>query len=1416
MSRSDDISFLDGGGELGARMRAFAWEGTPLGPPASWPRSLKTAVRIMLTSQQPFWIGWGAALTYLYNDPYKSIIGGKHPHALGRPFEEVWREIWDVVGPLAARVMQRDEGTYSEAQLLIMERHGYREETYYTFSYSPIPDDDGRPGGLICANTDDTRRVIGERQLATLRELAARTADARTLEDACGRAIAALATNTRDFPFVLAYVRATDGDGLPQLVAASPGSAAVHDPATWSLAPLVGVHGPFGIAVAEGTSIPTGDWSTPPTHAVELTVPSGASGVVVLVAALNPFRRLDDSYRGFLELVAQQVAASLANAEAYAEERRRADGLAELDAAKTVFFGNVSHELRTPLTLILSPLQEAIGASDALSEPLRDSLQLAHRNGLRLQRLVDTLLDFSRIEAGRLEASYEPTELDALTRELAEVFRPVMEGAGLRFVVDCPPLGTAIHVDRQLWERILFNLLSNAFKYTLTGSVEVVLARQGDQVELRVRDTGCGIPAAELPRMFERFHRVAGTRGRTIEGTGIGLALVQELVKLHGGTIAVESEVDRGTELRVSIPIGTAHLPSERVGTVRTPVAAPQRGPSLAIDGWVPAQAALASPRRSAPPDAPRILVADDNADVRAFLVHLLGDAHRIESVEDGAAALAAARRERPDLVVTDVMMPQIDGFGLLAALRADAELADVPVILLSARAGEEARAEGIEAGADDYVVKPFAPRELLARVSARLELARMGRLLRAESRAMHELFAQTPMPTAVLRGRELVFERANDACVRLLGGRELLGRPLLEVLPELAGQGLDALMHDVLESGRSHVLTEAALDFARDASGMPRPSHWNLTLGPIREVDGRVVAVIVIGSEVTDEVRARASIAQSEARYREEAQSLEALHRVGRTLADERELQRILQVVTDAATAVSGARFGAFFYNVVDEQGGSYMLYTLSGAPREAFERFGLPRNTAIFAPTFAAEGPVRLDDVRADPRYGRSAPHHGMPRGHLPVRSYLAVPVVSRSGEVIGGLFFGHPEVGVFDERAERLVVGIASQAAVAIDNARLDEQRVELIERLRDGDSRKDEFLATLSHELRNPLAPLRSGLQMLRQPGGIGHHEQLLPVLERQVDHLVRLVDDLLEVSRISQGHLELRTQPIELGSIVANVADTMAGQIAAAGLALELDVDAGLWVDGDGVRLAQILTNLVTNATKYTTRGGTISIALRREGDEVVLAVKDTGCGISADALARVFDMFDRGDQASGLGPGGLGVGLSISRRLAQLHRGSLTASSAGVGRGSEFALRLPAIEGVAAEPTAAPVRDELPRRRVLVVDDNADAAEMLALLLEADGMTVHVADGGRAALELVARHDPEVVFLDIGMPELDGYEVARQIRARQPGRRPVLVALTGWGQQDDRRRVREAGFDHHLVKPAELETLRALLSALPQ
>ncbi|HET9039953.1 MAG TPA: HAMP domain-containing sensor histidine kinase, partial [Gemmatimonadales bacterium] len=551
------------GGELGALMARHDWAATSLGPVESWPRALVTAVRIVLTSRQPMFVWWGDELINLYNDAYRAILGGKHPWALGQPASAVWREIWDQVLPRASSAMSQNEGTYDEALLLIMERHGYREETYYTFSYSPVPNDEGGTGGIFCANTDDTERIRSERQIVLLRELAARTADARSVTDACARSAEALATNARDLPFALLYLVDSERRTL-ELV----GQAGIEAgcPAAPASVPLgAGSPWPFDEALASGAlvevagtrlpaELPAGAWSEPPSRVVLVPIAgSGETGrTVVLVAGLNPYRLLDGGYRGFLSLIGGQIGAAIANAHAYEQERRRAESLAELDRAKTAFFSNVSHEFRTPLTLMLGPLQDLVEAHD-LPPDTRDQIAVTRRNALRLLKLVNSLLDFSRLEAGRVEAQYEPLDLAALTTDLASIFRSAIERAGLRLVVDCPALPAPVYVDRDMWEKIVLNLLSNALKFTFEGEIRVALRPEaGGRVRLTVSDTGTGIPADALPHVFERFRRVQNARARTFEGTGIGLALVHELVKLHGGQISLSSEVGRGTTFDIT------------------------------------------------------------------------------------------------------------------------------------------------------------------------------------------------------------------------------------------------------------------------------------------------------------------------------------------------------------------------------------------------------------------------------------------------------------------------------------------------------------------------------------------------------------------------------------------------------------------------------------------------------------------------------------------------------------------------------------------------------------------------------------------------------------------------------------------------------------------------------------------------
>jgi PAS domain S-box-containing protein len=836
--------WLTGGGEMGKLIREMDWSQTPLGPIESWPQSLKTAVRIMLTSRQPFWLGWGEQLIKLYNDPYKAIVGGKHPAALGQPAAVVWSEIWDQIGPMLETAMGGVEGTYVEEQFLVMERHGYREETYYTFSYSPIPNDEGGVGGIICANTDDTAKVLGRRRLKTLRDLGVRAlTEARTAEDAVRAAAVTLEENPNDIPFALIYLLADDGrtSWLAETVRIEKGSAAAPDEIelnsegdVWRFRHVLetGQSQTIENLAEKFGHLNAGEWVSD-TIKKAVVLPLAKAGIQefpagFLVAGISPRLALNDDYRSFLELAAGHIAMAVASARAHEEERKRAEALAEIDRAKTAFFSNVSHEFRTPLTLMLGPLEDAL-AEGGLPLPTREHLEVAHRNSIRLLKLVNTLLDFARIEAGRIEAVYEPTDLAALTVDLASVFRSAVEKAGMKLIVDCRPLEEPVYVDREMWEKIVLNLLSNAFKFTFEGEIEVRLrieegrgsrgagdrrgkkstSRNPQSAILTVRDTGTGIPAEELPRLFERFHRVKGARGRTFEGSGIGLALVQELVKLHGGGVRVTSEVDRGSAFTVTIPLGKSHLPPDRIGAARSLVSTGLRGEAYVEEAlrWLPANAEcemriaesfvstdcqstqheerIANPQSATRIPHSRILLADDNADLREYTRRLLGRLYEVEAVGDGLAALNLARERAPDLVLTDVMMPGLDGFGLLRELRADERLKTVPVILISARAGEESVASGLQAGADDYLVKPFSARELLARVDAALKLARVRR--EAQERIVGIWESITDGFIAFDRDWRYIYINAAAESIGLRRS-ELLGRTIWEVFPDLLG----------------------------------------------------------------------------------------------------------------------------------------------------------------------------------------------------------------------------------------------------------------------------------------------------------------------------------------------------------------------------------------------------------------------------------------------------------------------------------------------------------------------------------------------------------------------------------------------------------------------------------------------------
>ncbi len=605
-----------------------------------------------------------------------------------------------------------------------------------------------------------------------------------------------------------------------------------------------------------------------------------------------------------------------------------------------------------------------------------------------------------------------------------------------------------------------------------------------------------------------------------------------------------------------------------------------------------------------------------------------------------------------------------------------------------------------------------------------------------------------------------------------------------------------------------------------------------SLTASPIRGRDGRVVGASKVARDISERGRIETAL-------REETRILELLNETGALIASALDLETVVQSVTDAATRVSGAKFGAFFYNVTSAEGESFLLYTLSGASRESFERFGLPRNTPVFEPTFRGEGVVRSDDITTDPRYGTMSPHRGMPKGHLPVRSYLAVPVISRSGDVIGGLFFGHPDVGVFSTRMERIVRSIAAQASIAIDNARLYEtaQRAAVErERMLENEQRaraeaerlstlKDDFLATLSHELRTPLNAILGWAQLLRDRPAIDV-ERGLAVIERNARAQTQLVEDLLDMSRIVSGKVRLEVQRLDLGALVRSALESLRHSADARGVRVSavLDPDTGA-VRGDPGRLEQCVWNLLSNAIKFTPKGGQVHVTLARVDSHVEISVVDTGEGIDPEFLPFVFERFRQGDSSSSRSHGGLGLGLAIVKSLVDLHGGGIRAQSEGKGRGSTFTMVLPQLalrDGADVVPSRrGPGLDsrELPTLgdiRVLVVEDERDSRELIQFALEACGARVATAGSGREALGLLSNETFDVIVSDIGMPEMDGYELIHHIRAlpASEGGRTPAAALTAFVRTDDRTRALRAGFQIHVAKPVDPNELATVVASL--
>lgn len=1224
------------GGEMGELVHSFCWEETSLGPILNWPQSLRSAVQIILNSRYAMFIWWGPELLNLYNDPYRAFLGVKHPAALGKSARDVWSEIWDQIGPRTDAVLHRGESTFDKALLLMMARHGYVEETYFTFSYSPLRRDDGDIGGIFCAVAEETEGVIGERRLALLREITAAMAGARTPSEVCEAAARRLEDARRDLPFSLLYLLEPDGVTLsrrgragidPDHSAAAPSLSLASAEAPWPFRDVLETGEPVLLQdLAERfTHLPCGEWNRPPDTAVLLPIaqqgqkrPAG-----VLIAGINPHRRFDEQFRGFVTVLSTQIAGALANANAYEAERKRAEQLAELDLAKTRFFSNVSHEFRTPLTLMLGPLEDLLYEPDARVAPeSREQIGVVRRNALRLLKLVNTLLDFSRIEAGRVQAAYEPVDLAAFTAELASVFRSLIERAGLRYNVACPPLDEPVYVDREMWEKIVLNLISNAFKFTLEGSIEVSLRPAGRQVQLRVRDTGTGIAAQDLPHIFERFYRVSNASGRSFEGSGIGLALVQELVKFNGGEVSVESEVGRGSVFTVAIPFGSAHLPQDRIGFAPTASSSVSSESFLeeayrwesaaanAVEASAPALDAIPRGKRA------RIVVADDNRDMLEYVQRLLSANHDVVAVSDGLSARETVLRDPPDLVLTDVMMPGLDGFGLLKAMRENEKTALIPVIVLSARAGEKALVEGAEAGADEYIVKPFSARELRARVENHLMLSRLRRDSEARIRESEERFRAL----AAASFYSVYRMSADWAEMRQLTGGNFLTQTETPKTGWLEEYILPEDQPEVLRAIEEAIRTRSMFALEHRVRRADGSIGWTLSRAiPLFNEDGEIIEWFGAASDITGQ------------KLHQESQArLVAIVDSADDAIISKGLDTIIRTWNEGATRMFG-------YTAEEAVGRSILMLI----PEELrFEE----------------------DEILARLRAGQRIDHYETVRmkknGERIEVSITISPLRDSSGRVTG-----------------------ASKIARDISDRRRMERLVMQSEKL----GATGRMAATIAHEINNPLESVMNLIYLARQhcDGNDKAHSYLLTA-EQELERVSHL-------ARQTLGYYRDTTAPSEIAvhELIRNVLTVYNSRLLSIGIAVDARFDDQRKIVASKGEMLQVFSNVIANAIDSMKEGGTLTITSRvvlsSGEDGIEVTIGDTGMGIRPQDMPKIFEPF-----FTTKGELGTGIGLWIARQLLETRGGRISATSSvePTRSGSVFSIFIPFAKPITASRAA--------------------------------------------------------------------------------------------------------------------------------
>ncbi|TDQ11276.1 ATP-binding protein [Pedobacter metabolipauper] len=1224
--------FLSGGGEMGKLIRSMDWSKTALGPIEFWPQSLRTSVSLCLSSTFPILIAWGPETIQIYNDSYRPICGAMHPDSMGQNFRICWESALEVVGDKFTRG-QQGEGTYITDQQMFLFRYGYLEEAFMTFSFAPIRDESGGIGGIFHPITETTDKMLSARRTQLLRDLGAAMGKAKTIEEIGIQTADKFAGFVGDLPFLLFYrynpetntAVLISSEGLEeagQLVQVQIDLNAAQ-PGFWPLAECVKSAEAYIVDDLKGLF---GDFSCLPypeapqnavLQAIYLSGQQEPFGF--LIAGVSSRRALDESYLGFYDLLGNTFNTAVSNIYAYEQEQKRAQALAEIDRSKTAFFSNVSHEFRTPLTLMLGPLEDVLRQNPeaAIKAPLEET----HRNALRLLKLVNNLLDYSRVEAGRAKAAYQLVDFCELSADLASSFRSIIETAGMKLDVNYVPFDTPVYADQQMWEKIVLNLLSNAFKYTLEGTISVHMEQEGKWAVLRVEDTGVGIPEKELPHMFERFHRVENTAGRPNEGTGIGLSLVHELVLLHGGKISVESTEGKGSTFTVKIPTGKAHLSADHIFKELKNI-----GSEALKDAFLLEAASLLQDEHGHKPieileDAggsgyaidsslvgdKRILIVDDNADMRAYLSRLLSPYFTIETAGNGLQALEMIKESNPDLVLSDIMMPVMNGKEMLGHIRSMHRTARLPVIFLSARAGEEARIDGLEAGADDYLVKPFSATELLTKIKTQIKISDTRN--HAE-RQLRKFFSEAPVAIALYRGPDHIIEMANDQMLQYWGRTEseIIGNRLADAVPELEAQGFVAIMDKIFQTGERFVSGEIPVQLFRN--GKTETSFMNLTVEALLDEHNRITGMTAVAADITEQVNARIELQKAK-------DTLELAMDASGMGIWQRNIKTGSLKLSEKARIIHG---------IPVEIDHTY-LSSSEMIISEHRERVLNSIETAI------KNNEGFSEDYQIAPMDG----------GKLKWLNTTGKIEVDENGDPVS-------------------VIGTILDITESKEDA-----------------LRKDDFIGMVSHELKTPLTSLNGYAQLLERNAKKGEDQFAQRALEKvvgQIKKMSNMINGFLNVSRLESGKINLDKQPFEFNELVAEVMEEVSSISSGHEIQFVPGVEINLVADRD--KIGSVISNLLSNSVKYAREKTPIVISCILDNHKVVLSVTDQGMGISPSDVERLFDRYYRVENAGTKNISGFGIGLYLSAEIIRRHNGKISVQSE-VGKGSVFQIEIPLI-----------------------------------------------------------------------------------------------------------------------------------------